>query len=359
MPEHDREAAPSQEPARSPASPPVAEGAAEAAGGDGQAQRRRKRPAPAVSGAKPRTRKGKGRPGRSRRISSILIGVAGSLVGGVSLGMFVVFGLAKEVHLMVDGEPIDIHTFADTVAEALERADVKIGPADYVSPKPTQRIADEGRIEVRHARKLTLIKDGRTTVHTVTALNVGDALEELDLDPDKVKLSASVMRQIPLTGLRLSVTTIREIDVVKDGRRIRMTTTARTIREALESNGITVGKDEKVRPKLSAFPEDGQVVRIIPVTPPRTEPIRPEVARLNWNALAQCETGGNPRAVDPAGTNFGMYAISLQMWRAVGGKKTPVDWPAEEQTYRAQLLYQKVEGRWQRQWPNCGSRLFD
>ena len=240
MPEHGREAAPSQEPARSPASPPVAEGAAEAAGGDGHASRRRKQPARTVSGAKPRTRKGKSGPRRPRRISSILIGATGSLVGGVSLGLFVVFGVAKEVHLMVDGEPIEIHTFAGTVAEALERADVKIGPADYVSPKPTEPLTDEGRIEVRHARKLTLVKDGRTTVRTVTALNVGDALKELDLDPARVKLSTSVMRQIPVTGLRLDVTTIRKIEVIKDGRRIRMTTTARTIREALERNGITV-----------------------------------------------------------------------------------------------------------------------
>lgn len=312
-----------------------------------------------MSGAKPRTRKGKSGPRRPRRISSILIGATGSLVGGVSLGLFVVFGVAKEVHLMVDGEPIEIHTFAGTVAEALERADVKIGPADYVSPKPTEPLTDEGRIEVRHARKLTLVKDGRTTVRTVTALNVGDALKELDLDPARVKLSTSVMRQIPVTGLRLDVTTIRKIEVIRNGRRIRMTTTARTIREALERNGITVRKGERVRPKLSAFPEDGQVVHILPRTPPRTERIRPEVARLNWNALAKCETGGDPRAVDPAGTNFGMYAISLEMWRAVGGRKTPVDWPAEEQTYRAQLLYQKVQGRWQRQWPNCGARLFE
>jgi hypothetical protein len=167
-----------------------------------------------------------------------------------------------------------------------------------------------------------------------------------------------VMHQIPVSGLRLRVTTMRSIVIVKDGRRKRVVTTARTVREALARHGVTVAAGERVRPKLSAFPKDGQVVRVIPAPPPRTEAIRPEVARLNWSALAACETGGNPRAHNPAGPYYGMYQISLPMWRVVGGLKTPADWSAEEQTYRAQLLYQRVEGRWQRQWPGCGARLF-
>jgi len=292
------------------------------------------------------------------RTSSIVITVASALVGGISLGLVVALGVAREVHLMVDGEPIELRTFADTVAEALEAAEVRYGPDDHVSPSPATPLANAGQIVVRHARPLTLIKDGRTMVRRVTALNVGDALKELDLDRHRTKLSASVMHQIPVSGLRLRVTTMRSIVIVKDGRRKRVVTTARTVREALARHGVTVAAGERVRPKLSAFPKDGQVVRVIPAPPPRTEAIRPEVARLNWSALAACETGGNPRAHNPAGPYYGMYQISLPMWRAVGGLKTPADWSAEEQTYRAQLLYQRVEGRWQRQWPGCGARLF-
>lgn len=53
-----------------------------------------------------------------------------------------------------------------------------------------------------------------------------------------------------------------------------------------------------------------------------------------------------------------MYQFNLASWQAVGGAGTPVMWPAEEQTYRAQMLYQRVSGRWQGQWPHCGARLF-
>jgi hypothetical protein len=165
------------------------------------------------------------------------------------------------------------------------------------------------------------------------------------------------MRQIPVSGFRLSMKTVRKVVVVRNGRRVRLTTTSRTVREVLAQKKIRLVRGEHVRPALSRFPKDGQVIRITPAPPPRTVPITPAVAQLNWAALADCETHGNPGSANPP--YYGMYQISLPMWQAVGGLKTPADWPAEEQTYRAQLLYQRVDGRWQGQWPTCGSRLFD
>jgi hypothetical protein len=80
-------------------------------------------------------------------------------------------------------------------------------------------------------------------------------------------------------------------------------------------------------------------------------------ARLNWSGLAKCESGGNPRAVNPAGY-YGLYQFNRQSWATVGGSGLPSDASAAEQTYRAQLLYNRVNGRWQGQWPNCGRYLF-
>ena len=76
---------------------------------------------------------------------------------------------------------------------------------------------------------------------------------------------------------------------------------------------------------------------------------------LNWPALAQCESGGNPRAVSSSGTYRGLYQFSLRTWAGVGGSGDPINASADEQTYRAQLLYQRSgAGQW-----GCGSHLFD
>ena len=74
---------------------------------------------------------------------------------------------------------------------------------------------------------------------------------------------------------------------------------------------------------------------------------------LNWGALANCESGGNPRAVNPAGY-YGLYQFDLGTWRSVGGSGLPTSASAGEQTYRAKLLY-KQRGR--SPWPHCGRLL--
>ena len=78
-------------------------------------------------------------------------------------------------------------------------------------------------------------------------------------------------------------------------------------------------------------------------------------ADLNWAALAQCESSGNPRAVNPAGY-YGLYQFSLRTWASVGGTGNPVDASPAEQTERAQILYNKAGPG---QWPSCGPRLFN
>jgi len=82
--------------------------------------------------------------------------------------------------------------------------------------------------------------------------------------------------------------------------------------------------------------------------------VAPTADGLNWTALAKCESGGNPRAVNPSGY-YGLYQFSLSTWRSVGGSGNPIDASPDEQTARAQTLYNKAgAGQWQ-----CGSHLYD
>ena len=78
------------------------------------------------------------------------------------------------------------------------------------------------------------------------------------------------------------------------------------------------------------------------------------VEGLNWAALARCEAGGNPKAYNPAGY-YGLYQFNLGTWRGVGGEGLPTQASAEEQTYRAQILYTR---RGASPWPNCGRLLY-
>jgi hypothetical protein len=86
-------------------------------------------------------------------------------------------------------------------------------------------------------------------------------------------------------------------------------------------------------------------------TPPQNSP---EADGLNWAALAECESGGNPNAYNPAGPYYGLYQFHASTWRSVGGTGVPTDHSASEQTYRAQILYRRSGAG---QWPVCGRYL--
>ncbi|TMR16117.1 DUF348 domain-containing protein [Nonomuraea turkmeniaca] len=278
------------------------------------------------------------------------------LVGALAVGAIVAVSfLVKDVTVVVDGRPVAVRGFAGSVRDVLDDAGVRLSFGDVVLPGTEEVVADGSRIEVRRARPLILTLDGRTTKHLVTSTNVADALTELDISPAAGRISAPRDGTVPLSGMSLTVYTRRKVYVVAGATRRASRTTARTVREVLRRNRITLHRGYQVSPPLGSFPKDGTVIT---VTPPRTTPVYPDVLRLNWRALAACESGGNPQAYNAQGPYYGMYQFSLPMWKAVGGVDLPSAWPAEEQTYRAQLLYQHVQGRWQGQWPSCGAHLF-
>jgi hypothetical protein len=68
-------------------------------------------------------------------------------------------------------------------------------------------------------------------------------------------------------------------------------------------------------------------------------------------AIAQCESGGDPTVVSSNGMYHGKYQFSVETWAAMGGSGLPSQAPEAEQDMRAAMLYaQSGPG----QWPVCG-----
>ncbi len=68
-------------------------------------------------------------------------------------------------------------------------------------------------------------------------------------------------------------------------------------------------------------------------------------------AIAACESGGDPAAISSTGTYRGKYQFSTATWQAVGGTGDPAAAPEAEQDLRATILYEQSGPG---QWPNCG-----
>jgi hypothetical protein len=75
------------------------------------------------------------------------------------------------------------------------------------------------------------------------------------------------------------------------------------------------------------------------------------VSMATLEAIAACESGGDPEAISSDGTYRGMFQFDQGTWESVGGTGDPAAAPAAEQEYRAALLYSESGSS---PWPVCG-----
>jgi soluble lytic murein transglycosylase-like protein len=75
------------------------------------------------------------------------------------------------------------------------------------------------------------------------------------------------------------------------------------------------------------------------------------VSLTTLDAIASCESGGDPTAVSSDGTFRGKYQFDYGTWESVGGSGDPAAASEAEQDYRAALLYAASGSS---PWPVCG-----
>lgn len=75
------------------------------------------------------------------------------------------------------------------------------------------------------------------------------------------------------------------------------------------------------------------------------------VSQETLDAIASCESGGNPAAISSDGSYRGKYQFDYGTWESVGGSGDPAAASEQEQDYRAALLYSQSGSS---PWPVCG-----
>lgn len=75
------------------------------------------------------------------------------------------------------------------------------------------------------------------------------------------------------------------------------------------------------------------------------------VSQATLDAIAACESGGDPTAISSDGSYRGKYQFDFGTWESVGGSGDPAAASEPEQDYRAALLYSRSGSS---PWPVCG-----
>ncbi len=302
--------------------------------------------------------------------------VAPGLDAPVEDGQQVVVRYARQLTVTTDGATRTYWTTALTVDEALNALGIRAEGARLSASRSLPLGRSGLDLAISTPKQVTLVADGRKRTVTTTAGTVSQLLAEqrVTVDGDD-KLSVAGSTPV-VNSLAVAVTRIshRQVSVVET---VPFGTTRRTNSKLYtgETKVVTPGKAGSRRAVYDVVRADGKktgqtlvsarlvtapVDRVVevgtkkrPVSTGGGGSVGGGADGLNWPALAKCESGGNPRAVNPAGY-YGLYQFSLSTWRSVGGSGNPIDASPAEQLYRAKVLYKKAgAGQW-----GCGRHLF-
>jgi uncharacterized protein YabE (DUF348 family) len=242
----------------------------------------------------------------------------------------------KSVTIAADGLTRTVTTTAATVADLLLAQGIAVGPADRLSVVPAAPVTD-GLV-------VALTRITRTTV-TVT--------EKMPFGTDRKKTATLTTGQTKLiSDGRPGLRTDSYVLVLANGKEVGRTLVSAKVLKAPVNKVVAVGT--KPAPGTDSTGSGGSgSVQVLPAGSAAAAGVGGGVDSLNWTALAKCESGGNPRAVNSAGY-YGLFQFSLSTWRSVDGSGNPIDATPDEQLYRAKLLYKKAgAGQW-----GCGQKLF-
>lgn len=286
-------------------------------------------------------------------------------------GDTVVLNRARPLQLSIDGVDREVYVTALSVEEALDQLGLR-AEGLVLSASRSERLPLDGMaLQITTPKDVVLVADGQERVVTTTAATAADLLAEQGIvlgETDRTSLypDQALLAKMRLQVFRVQVSEVtvaepiaHEVAETADPEAFvgqKKVTTPGVDGEQTVTYRVTVTDGvETAREKLTSAVTKQPVTEQVAVGSKARPANAPSADGLNWAALAACESGGRPNAVSSTGKYHGLYQFSVATWQAVGGTGLPSAASPDEQTYRAQLLYQRSGAG---QWPHCGPRLF-
>lgn len=173
--------------------------------------------------------------------------------------------LEKHVTVRVEGSLVQVRTFAGTVGDVLQRAHIELANKDVVRPSIATPLREGMLIEVRHAKPITLLFNGRPRQVIVTALTVEEVIEELRLRGSLADFVNTSTADRVTPGMVLVYRQAVGLTVMHDGVAKRVITNAGSVGQVLSELGVKLGGKDIVTPGLQLAPARGMVVRVLRV----------------------------------------------------------------------------------------------
>nr|WP_243355819.1 G5 and 3D domain-containing protein [Bacillus litorisediminis] len=213
----------------------------------------------------------------------------GALVFLLALTLMVYQGTKKTVALTLDGEERIVKTHADTVEDILRELEIQVGTEDYLFPKAETKIKNNLEIAWEPAKQVTITYNDKepnkvwTTADSVKELLEQQGIEVKEQDQISPGLNSSIKN-----GLQINVEEAFKVTLVDGGKLKELWSTSTTVADFLKQHGIQLNELDRVEPKLEQTIDDKtkiNVVRVEKVTDVVEESVDYAVVTKNDNSL--------------------------------------------------------------------------
>lgn len=148
-----------------------------------------------------------------------------------------------------------------TVQEILTEAEIDVGENDEVLPSLDTKITkDNEEISISRHAKAQLIVDDEVMDVEMTGGKVKDVLSQSDITLGKHDCIDHELEGYVTDGMKISIIRRLAVSITADGETKDCLTEAETVEELLDSEGVALGKRDKVSPKLSKKLKEGTKV---------------------------------------------------------------------------------------------------
>jgi uncharacterized protein YabE (DUF348 family) len=307
-------------------------------------------------------------------------------------GTFGYLSLSRNtVTLSLDGRATEVRTDGTTVAEVLDDQGIELTSHDVVAPALDQIGVRASGASLSTSRGASIDRDGMTlrivtpkritfvvgrdkpVADKVAAVTVAQALKQHHVNVDKDDIVRPALGRTVEKGDRITVTKVHVVRRTVNDETVGHST--RTIADSSMYEGdetvVRSGRDGSRDATYRVRSENGKVVsrKLL-----RVADVRPAVDTLVrvgtkerpapaanyasggtvWDALAQCESGGN-WAINTGNGYYGGLQFSLGTWQAYGGSGLPSENSREEQIRIATKVRDASGGYGA--WPHCSASL--
>lgn len=171
-------------------------------------------------------------------------------------------GTKEEVHLIVEGEEQTILTHKDNVSEVVEMMGYDLQNNEIVPALDTD-VEDGLKIIVEPTKNITVKVDGKEVEHVTTAKTVGEALESQGL------LLASADQIFPAKATKLTDNLEIEVNraflvTLQDGNNKKLfQTVSTTVADFLKEQNIKYDSNDIITPKLTEKLQENDLVKVV------------------------------------------------------------------------------------------------